>query len=161
MPDKFLGNAWRKQNREKRLRKQNREKRLRKQNRKKQTLLYSSIHYFTVLKVGVLLVSVMFFEHNGPSSETLTKIPHEHVPKSHVITCDFGTCSCGIFVRGNREKRRANARNVRLHYPYWQYTNLFIFQFVSLLCLCITLYLYNVYKDSVSFYLNSIFKLCS
>ena len=28
----------------------------------------------------------------------LTKIPHEHVPKSHVITCDFGTCSCGIFV---------------------------------------------------------------
>ena len=44
---------------------------------------------------------------------TLTKIPHEHVPKSHVITCehvcdhmsshvitcDFGTCSCGIFVR--------------------------------------------------------------
>ena len=30
----------------------------------------------------------------------LTKIPHEHVPKSHVITrtCDFGTCSCGVFV---------------------------------------------------------------
>ena len=26
--------------------------------------------------------------------------------------------------------RRANARNVRLYYPYWQYTNLFIFQFV-------------------------------
>ena len=31
--------------------------------------------------------------------------------------------------------RRANARNVRLYYPYRQYTNLFIFQFVSLLCL--------------------------
>ena len=34
---------------------------------------------------------------------TLTNIPHEHVPKSHVIirviTCDFGTCSRGIFVR--------------------------------------------------------------
>ena len=28
--------------------------------------------------------------------------------------------------------RRANARNVRLGYPYWQYTNLFIFRFVSL-----------------------------
>ena len=33
------------------------------------------------------------------SNQTLTKIPHGHVPKSHVITCDFGTCSCGIFVR--------------------------------------------------------------
>ena len=31
--------------------------------------------------------------------------------------------------------RRANARNVRLYYPYWQYTNHFIFRFVSLLCL--------------------------
>ena len=33
----------------------------------------------------------------------VTKIPREHVPKSHVITrmitCDFGTCSCGIFLR--------------------------------------------------------------
>ena len=28
--------------------------------------------------------------------------------------------------------RRANARNVRLYYPYWQYTDLFIFRFVSL-----------------------------
>ena len=28
--------------------------------------------------------------------------------------------------------RRANARNVRLYYPYQQYTNLFIFRFVSL-----------------------------
>ena len=25
--------------------------------------------------------------------------------------------------------RRANARNVRLYYPYWQYTDLFIFRF--------------------------------
>ena len=32
-----------------------------------------------------------------------------------------------------------NARNVRLYYPYWQYTDLFIFQFVFLLCLCSTL----------------------
>ena len=32
--------------------------------------------------------------------------------------------------------RRANARNVRLYYPYWQYTILFIFRFV---------YLYFVY----------------
>ena len=31
------------------------------------------------------------------SDQTLTKIPHEHVPKSHVMTCDFGTCSCGIY----------------------------------------------------------------
>ena len=23
------------------------------------------------------------------NGETLTKIPHEHVPKSHVITCDY------------------------------------------------------------------------
>ena len=31
-----------------------------------------------------------------------------------------------------RGEGRANARNVRLYYPYWQYTNLFIFRFVSL-----------------------------
>ena len=35
--------------------------------------------------------------------------------------------------------RRANARNVRLYYPYWQYTDLFIFRFVYLLCLRSTL----------------------
>ena len=33
----------------------------------------------------------------------------------------------------------ANARNVRPYYPYWQYTDLFIFRFVSLLCLHSTL----------------------
>ena len=36
-------------------------------------------------------------------------------------------------------RRRADARNVRLYYPYRQYTNLFIFRFVSLLCLRSTL----------------------
>ena len=35
--------------------------------------------------------------------------------------------------------RRGNARNVRLYCPYRQYTNLFIFRFVSLLCLRSTL----------------------
>ena len=35
--------------------------------------------------------------------------------------------------------RRANARNVRPHYPHWQYTDLFIFRFVSILCLRSTL----------------------
>ena len=35
--------------------------------------------------------------------------------------------------------RRANARNARLYYSYWQYTDLFIFRFVSLLCLRSTL----------------------
>ena len=39
--------------------------------------------------------------------------------------------------------RRANARNVRLYYPYWQYTNLFIFRFVSLLCIRSTLRLFH------------------
>ena len=39
--------------------------------------------------------------------------------------------------------RRANARNVRFHYPYRQYTNLFIFRFVSLLCLRSTLRLFS------------------
>ena len=38
-----------------------------------------------------------------------------------------------------RKKRRVNARNVRLYYPYWQYTDLFIFRFASLLCLPSTL----------------------
>ena len=31
--------------------------------------------------------------------------------------------------------RMANARNVRLYYPYRQYTDLFIFRFLSLLCM--------------------------
>ena len=35
--------------------------------------------------------------------------------------------------------RTANARNIILDYSYWQYTNLFIFQFVSLHCLRSTL----------------------
>ena len=37
------------------------------------------------------------------TSQPLKKIPHEHETKitcdhtcSHVITCDFGTCTCGI-----------------------------------------------------------------
>ena len=34
---------------------------------------------------------------------------------------------------------RETIRNVRLYYPYRQYTDLFIFLFVSLLCLCSTL----------------------
>ena len=38
-----------------------------------------------------------------------------------------------------------NARNVRLYYPYWQYTDLFTFQFVSLLCLRNTLRLKKWY----------------
>ena len=42
---------------------------------------------------------------------------------------------------------RANARNVRLYYPYWQYTNLFIFRFVSLLCLCSTLRRHRFLRD--------------
>ena len=37
--------------------------------------------------------------------------------------------------------RRAFARNVRLYYPYRQYTNLFIFRCVSLLCLRSTLHI--------------------
>ena len=48
--------------------------------------------------------------------------------------------------------RRANARNIRLCYPYWQYTDLFIFRCVSLLCLRSTrlyiyiyIYIYTVY----------------
>ena len=36
-------------------------------------------------------------------------------------------------------KRRANARNVRPYYPYWQYSDLFIVRFVFLLCLRNTL----------------------
>ena len=43
----------------------------------------------------------------------------------------------------------ANARNFRLYYPYWQYTNLFIFRFVSLLYLYTAHYIYYV-KTAVS-----------
>ena len=37
--------------------------------------------------------------------------------------------------------QRASAQIVRLYYPYWQYTNLFIFRFVSEHCLHSTLHL--------------------
>ena len=44
--------------------------------------------------------------------------------------------------------RRANARNVRLYYPYWQYTDHFIFIFLSLLCLrSKLLYVYFKYSS--------------
>ena len=53
--------------------------------------------------------------------------------------------------------RRANARNVRPYYPYWRYTDLFIFRFVSLLCLRSTLppplekfYIRPCYKTGVT-----------
>ena len=45
--------------------------------------------------------------------------------------------------------RRANARNVRLYYSYWQYTDLFIFRFVSLLCLRSTLRLFHYYYKGI------------
>ena len=45
--------------------------------------------------------------------------------------------------------RRANARNVRPYYPYWQYTDLFIFRFVSPLCLRSTLRLFRNINDLV------------
>ena len=44
--------------------------------------------------------------------------------------------------------RRANARNVRLYYPYRQYTNLFIFRFVSEHCLRSTLHIINLLLTS-------------
>ena len=40
--------------------------------------------------------------------------------------------------------QRANARNVRLYYPYWQYTNLFIFWFVK-----------PIYSDIITFFSRS------
>ena len=41
--------------------------------------------------------------------------------------------------------RRANARNVRLYYPYRQYTNLSTFRIVSEHCLRITLHLFQYF----------------
>ena len=61
--------------------------------------------------------------------------------------------SIGSSSERNREQslwQRANARNVRLFYPYWQYTDLFIFRFVS------KLHLYSTYAAhyAVYFYLD-------
>ena len=33
--------------------------------------------------------------------------------------------------------RRANARNVTIYYPYWQYTDLFIFRFIYYVRVCV------------------------
>ena len=33
--------------------------------------------------------------------------------------------------------RRANARNIRLYYPYWQYIHLFVFRFVPIIAIVI------------------------
>ena len=57
-----------------------------------------------------------------------------------------------IFFLLSALSRRANARNVRLYYPHWQDTDLFIIPFVSLLCLRSTLrffyllFLSNIYS---------------
>ena len=50
----------------------------------------------------------------------------------------------GAKIQDGCQNSRANARNVRLYYPYWQYTDLSIFRFVSPLCLRSTLRLTNV-----------------
>ena len=39
--------------------------------------------------------------------------------------------------------RRANARNVRLYYPYWQYTDLFIFRMY--------IYIRNIFRISIKY----------
>ena len=44
--------------------------------------------------------------------------------------------------KGKCFEHRANARNVRLYYPYWQYTDLFIFD----------LYLYSAYAAHYVYY---------
>ena len=49
------------------------------------------------------------------------------------------------------ERKGVDAWNVRLYYPYWQYTDLFIFRFVSLLCLCSTLLLFNYFHKVALF----------
>ena len=46
--------------------------------------------------------------------------------------------------------RNANALNVRLYYPYWKYTNVFIF--LSLLCPCSTLRLFQFKSCSLICY---------
>ena len=49
---------------------------------------------------------------------------------------------------------KGQCSNVRLYYPYHPYTNLFIFQFVSLLCLRSTLrtYIYIIYIFILGYY---------
>ena len=49
----------------------------------------------------------------------------------------------------NTSEGRATAQNVRLYYPSWQYTDIFIFQFESLLCLRTTLRLLYLSKRSL------------
>ena len=67
------------------------------------------------------------------------------VPNSYTVFFEFFLFSVSLW-------RRANARNVRLYYPYWQYTDLFIFRFVSLLCLRSTLrlFLHTIYSLFIS-----------
>ena len=60
---------------------------------------------------------------------------------SHLIYLTF--CHSVLYLFSVSLRRRADARNVRLYYPYWQYTDLFIFQFVSLLCLRSTLRIFQ------------------
>ena len=63
------------------------------------------------------------------------------------VYCQYGQYSLTFRALALRqretENKWANARNVRPYYPYWQYTDLFIFRFVSLLCLRSTLRLFQ------------------
>ena len=58
-----------------------------------------------------------------------------HVEWLAGLKCRATGLSTSLFLRNEGAR---NARNV-LYYPYWQYTDLFIFRFVSLLCLRSTL----------------------
>ena len=63
----------------------------------------------------------------------LTTVDHSSKSNVYSLTC-----------------RALALREKQLYYPYWDYTNLFIFQFVSLLCLRSTLHLFHLFALSLS-----------
>ena len=68
------------------------------------------------------------------------------------VYCQYGYYSL-TFRALAREKTggRANARNVRLYYPYWQYTDLFMLRFLLYICVCLYIHIHvSNYKKLIN-----------
>ena len=83
----------------------------------------------TANKVIIIIINISLYR---------TKSKHEKVGVLPIRLVQSNVSSIGP--SSERNRRKANARNVKLHYPYWQYTDLFIFRFcIFILCLRSTL----------------------
>ena len=96
--------------------------------------------FFYILKVEIS-VKVVSSQWNYPPTFSYYKSKYKMVGVLPIRIVQSNVSRIGPSSERNRKHfsvslwRGANTRNVRLYYPHWQYTDLFIFRFVSLLML--------------------------